>query len=916
MKRLAVNSENSCKNCGGTVPADAINGSCPRCLMGLGMEIAVGLAGGKSGTMADAASVASSNGSTYPSHDGRVVRADQLLGKLPNLEVIHLIGHGGMGTVFQARQTNLDRVVALKVLSPQLGADPSFAERFTREARTLAKLSQHRNIVTVFDFGITENFHYLVMELVDGVNLREAIQSQDFTPKQVLKVIPEICDALQYAHDKGVIHRDIKPENILLDKTGNVKIADFGLAKLLQPSEEDFTLTATRQVLGTYNYMAPEQIERPESVDHRADLYSLGVVLYELLTGELPIGRFALPSEKAAVDDDLDQVVLKTLEKEPSRRYQQASQFRTAVESVKPQEFKNDGANPFQENRAGGAIESSRTKDRQFQSSASILPFTATTLFQEATNAGGVMRIIGETLHFNFEDSFGIFKTSEPKNASVRLCDIVSIRNKAGIFGNKIEILANSLEAVEGCPGASQGQITVNTKKRDTPLTKRFMAEIENVAPQIEFYRQDEGHEVSAVSNWETTLEERYTTFERLKFLRVGVHVAAFSYLIAAVVWSAIFIPFFVHNAVYSGDGFFGQFNSPFAFYDTYGGWGIGLVMLLGIVSALCFCCNHSLNRYRSYHFALFSCLFAILIFPINIVALPFLLWTLVVLCLKSTRRVFRHNTMLVAAGDTSLLGEFEKNNRGLPSGLSTENSMTASHEVSPAEQVLYEDRARIPKIGLGILSGLYFIGLVVWLLITFLQQPGPYTSLALIAVGTFGTLAVVLSTASVSYLLHTKSNYHFALAVAIFGAICLPWNLVSLPLLIWSIVVLSMPSTKKIFSAAAIERQLESDYRKKMSEEDAVSLRQARTYKILLGAIALVAAVGVANLLADSFFSTPPNPSNVKNYWDAPKSELNQQAGDAAEIGNRVGKIPVGDTRSNAVNSHVDGKTFKPDEN
>ena len=256
--------------------------------------------------------------------------AERLVNKFPDLEILHLIGQGGMGAVYQARQTNLDRLVALKILSPRLGSDPSFAERFAREARTLAKLS-HPNIVTVFDFGQVDEIYYLVMEYVEGVNLRDTIEAKTLDPEKALAVVPQICDALQYAHDKGVVHRDIKPENILVSVEGGVKIADFGLAKLLEPTAEDFTLTNTRQVMGTLKYMAPEQIEKPEEVDHRADLYSLGVVFYELLTGELPIGRFSVPSEKAAINDELDQVVMKTLEKEADRRYQQASQIKTAV---------------------------------------------------------------------------------------------------------------------------------------------------------------------------------------------------------------------------------------------------------------------------------------------------------------------------------------------------------------------------------------------------------------------------------------------------------------------------------------------------------------------------------------------------------------------------------------------------------
>ena len=194
-----------------------------------------------------------------------------------------------MGAVYKVRQRMLDRVVALKILPLEISRDPTFAERFTREARALAKLT-HPSIVTVYEFGEMDGLYYLLMEFVDGVNLRQAIQAESLGPAEALAVISQICGALQYAHDEGVVHRDIKPENVLLDTRGQVKIADFGLAKLLGLSPIEVTLTATHQVMGTFHYMAPEQLERPLEVDHRADIYSLGVVFYELLTGELPLG--------------------------------------------------------------------------------------------------------------------------------------------------------------------------------------------------------------------------------------------------------------------------------------------------------------------------------------------------------------------------------------------------------------------------------------------------------------------------------------------------------------------------------------------------------------------------------------------------------------------------------------------------
>jgi predicted Ser/Thr protein kinase len=251
----------------------------------------------------------------------------------PQFELLELLGQGGMGIVYRAKQRSLDRVVALKVMPPEAAMEAGFSERFTREARTLARL-QHPNIVGVHDFGVSDGLYYLVMEFVDGANLREAMRAGKLTPVQALAIVPQVCDALQYAHDQGVVHRDIKPENILLDRAGRVRIADFGLAKIVQRNPVDVTLTRAGQVMGTLHYMAPEQYRTPDAVDHRADIYSLGVVFYEMLTGELPLGSFPPPSGKPGVDARLDGVVMRALERERDRRWQQASDVKTQVSAI------------------------------------------------------------------------------------------------------------------------------------------------------------------------------------------------------------------------------------------------------------------------------------------------------------------------------------------------------------------------------------------------------------------------------------------------------------------------------------------------------------------------------------------------------------------------------------------------------
>lgn len=259
--------------------------------------------------------------------------AIEIAGEFAGLEIDRRLGQGGMGVVFKARQPQLQRDVALKILPGKFAEDSNLVARFQREGQALAKLN-HPNIVSIYEFGEHRGYRYFVMEYVDGVNLRELMGRGKIPSEEALKVIPQICDALEYAHGQGIVHRDIKPENILLDRTGRVKIADFGLAKLTSEESSGPGVTRSGAVMGTPHYMAPEQVENPRRVDHRADIYSLGVVCYELLTGELPIGRFEPPSRRARVDRRLDEIVLRSLEKEPERRFERASEFRSRIEDI------------------------------------------------------------------------------------------------------------------------------------------------------------------------------------------------------------------------------------------------------------------------------------------------------------------------------------------------------------------------------------------------------------------------------------------------------------------------------------------------------------------------------------------------------------------------------------------------------
>ena len=312
-----------CPQCHRRCAPDAPEGLCPQCLahVALGSEPAAAGATINVNPLAEAAP-----GTRVPPAPAA------LAAQFPQLEIIELLGMGGMGMVYKARQPRLDRFVALKILPIDSNRGPSFAERFEREAKALAKLN-HPGIVDVYDFGQTGRYYYFVMEYVDGMNLRQLLKTQTLEPRQALELVTQICTALQFAHDEGVVHRDIKPGNILLSKKGQVKIADFGLAKLLGAAP-DTALTMSQAAMGTFNYMAPEQRENAQKVDHRADIYSLGVVFYEMLTGEVPMGRFEPPSKRVQIDVRLDEVVLRALEREPARRYQHASEIKTDVHNL------------------------------------------------------------------------------------------------------------------------------------------------------------------------------------------------------------------------------------------------------------------------------------------------------------------------------------------------------------------------------------------------------------------------------------------------------------------------------------------------------------------------------------------------------------------------------------------------------
>ena len=262
---------------------------------------------------------------------------EELAQLLPQYEMHSIIGVGGMGAVYKARQITLDRWVAIKVLPIAASQNMEDTQRFIKEARSMAKLV-HPHIVAVFDFGQTYARHlFLVMEYVDGRDLHVRTRDGEITPQRAREIIAQLCDALQFAHDHGVAHRDIKPANVLINEEWKVKVADFGLAR-------DLTATpnADEPEYGTPDYTAPERMIIGAVVDHRADIYALGVVIHEMLTGKTP----AAAGKKAGEDlpEGFAGVISKCLMSDPDRRYQKASEVKAALLNATAKRMRQEAA--------------------------------------------------------------------------------------------------------------------------------------------------------------------------------------------------------------------------------------------------------------------------------------------------------------------------------------------------------------------------------------------------------------------------------------------------------------------------------------------------------------------------------------------------------------------------------------------
>jgi serine/threonine-protein kinase len=242
------------------------------------------------------------------------------------------IGQGGIAEIYKGHQESLGRDVAIKILSTQLTSNPDIVRRFERESMVIARLN-HPNIVHVIDRGIAGGRYYFIMEFIDGTSAREIIDSPKIPVAAKLEMIADVCKALDYAHKNGVIHRDIKPANILIDRQGNPRVADFGIAQIV--GVPDGEMTASDVVMGTLSYMSPEQKVSSTNVDQTTDIYAVGIMIYEILVGRKPLGHFKLPSElDSTIDPRFDEIVQKCLAQEAKDRYQSAAELKNEILNV------------------------------------------------------------------------------------------------------------------------------------------------------------------------------------------------------------------------------------------------------------------------------------------------------------------------------------------------------------------------------------------------------------------------------------------------------------------------------------------------------------------------------------------------------------------------------------------------------
>ncbi|MFT5883419.1 MAG: serine/threonine protein kinase, partial [Crocinitomicaceae bacterium] len=245
----------------------------------------------------------------------------------PAYEVTDFIAQGGMGAVFRATQISLDRPVAIKILPHEMGLDPEFSSSFETEAKAMAMLN-HPNLVKVFDFGNIEGILYIVMELAPGRSLFDSVHGKSVEMSEASRLISDMCRGLEHAHNAGLIHRDIKPANVLVDDSARPKIVDFGLARPLSNTHTGGT------IYGTKGYTAPEVLTDPRNIDQRADIFSVGAMLYELLTGQMPPDPYVPASSLSDSDTAFDTIILKAIHPQRSLRYSNAGEMADELDEL------------------------------------------------------------------------------------------------------------------------------------------------------------------------------------------------------------------------------------------------------------------------------------------------------------------------------------------------------------------------------------------------------------------------------------------------------------------------------------------------------------------------------------------------------------------------------------------------------
>ena len=406
----------------------------------------------------------------------KVLTPEEVAMMLPALEISRIINQGGMGAVYEGWQKDLRRRVAVKLLSPKLTDTPGQATRFRYEARLMAQLS-HPGIVQIHEAGETaEGNLYYVMELIDGEDLATRMHRERLAIDEAVGIICHVAEALQAAHALGVVHRDVKPGNILLPKNGPPKLGDFGLALTTEQASDSLRLTRAGTTLGTLEYAAPEQLSKAVSASPASDVYSLGVLTYELLTGELPRGNFDPPSVRnEAVDPAFDGVVLRALQSDPTRRYKDAGEFHAALkhaaDRLAQQELRNGEVRRRLMRRAratlifgGLAVLATvaaiygwrqRTLAQREAAGSAALKNEADGLVSFMVNdLGDSLEDIGrlDLLERSLSNVEGYFKRQENE-----LMDPIALRNKAGFFRTLLMLKRERAQWQEANVAAEEG---------------------------------------------------------------------------------------------------------------------------------------------------------------------------------------------------------------------------------------------------------------------------------------------------------------------------------------------------------------------------------------------------------------------------------------------------------------------------